>query len=90
MQLMVKIGDAELKVLLDSGSTHNFIAEETVAKAGVTLQSRTSMSVIVANGDRLASSGRCPALLLRIDDDDFNIDCRAIPLDRFNIVLDVN
>lgn len=39
MQLMVKVGDVELTALLDSVSTHYFIAKEAAAKAGVTLQS---------------------------------------------------
>lgn len=83
----MKVGNTELTALLDSGSTHNFIAEEAVTKAGVALQSRTGISVLVANSDRLTSSGRCLALPLRIGNEYFGIDCHAIPLDVFDIVL---
>lgn len=85
---MVKVGDTELTAL-DSGSTHNFIAKEATIKAGVALPSRTGMSVLVANGDRLTSSGRCPTLPLRIGNEYFDIDYHAIPLDGFDIVLNV-
>lgn len=89
MQLTVKVGNIDLVALLDSGSTHNFIAEEAAARAGVALQPRTGMNVLVANGDCLASSGRCRAMGLRIGEEYYNIDCYAIPLDSFDIVLDV-
>lgn len=89
MQLPVKVGGAELTALLDNGSTHNFIAEEVAAKVGVSLQQRTSTSVLVANEDCLTCSRRCSALELRIGDGYFNVNCHAIPLDGFDVVLGV-
>lgn len=89
MQLPVEVGGAELTALLDNSSTHNFIAEEAAAKAGVSLQPRTGMSVLVANEDCLTSSGRCSALELCIGEEYFNINCHAISLDDFDVVLGV-
>lgn len=44
---------------------------------------------MVANGDRVASGGACRAIPLRIDDLEFHVDCFALPLGGFDVVLDV-
>jgi hypothetical protein len=61
MQLRVDINDSCLLSLLDSGSTHNFIGTEVVARVGIILSEHVGLRVAVANGDCLISSGCCRA-----------------------------
>jgi len=53
MQLGIRLGDASLLALLDSGSTHNFVAAEAASRTQLRLQPEGKMQVTVANGDRV-------------------------------------
>ena len=56
MQLEVTVGRALLMALVDSGSTHNFVAEEVRDHLGWPIHvGRHGLKVAVANGDQLAS-----------------------------------
>lgn len=59
MQLQVEIGSSSLIALLDSGSTHNFIAEDVVVTYGVSMRPRSGLNVTVANRDWVTSVGLC-------------------------------
>lgn len=89
MQLRVTIGSTGFIALLDSGSTHNFISESTVSRAGLTLKPRPGLHIEVANGDHIASRGLCRGLPLVIDSGCFTVDRLTIPLGSFDIVLGI-
>lgn len=59
MQLKVHIDNKKLVALVDSGSTHNFIADEAIQRTGIRLQHRAGMSVAIVNDERLTSAGVC-------------------------------
>jgi len=59
MQIRVSVGAAVFTVLLDSGSTHNFIAEEAALRSGLPMQRRPRLTATVANGERVT----CPGVL---------------------------
>lgn len=44
-------------VLIDSGSTHNFIDSETTRRIGLTIHKEGTLEVMVAKGERVKSSG---------------------------------
>lgn len=48
-----------LYVLIDSGSTHNFLSEQTAHKLGCSLRAVSEVQVIVANGQELQCKGFC-------------------------------
>jgi hypothetical protein len=49
-----------------------------------------SASVIVANGDRVACRGQTRNVAARIGDEFFGLDCYAIPLDHYDMVLGIS
>lgn len=90
MQLQVQIAGQTVLALVDSGSTHNFIAEGTARNLGLTCAARNGLSVAVANGDRIQCAGRCHGVPLTINEEAFCIDLFAIPLDAFELILGVH
>jgi hypothetical protein len=76
-----------LVALLDSGSTHNFIATSAVPRTGLTVQPRPRLMAIVANGERITCPGVIWAAPVSVDGTDFNIDLFVMPLAGYNLVL---
>jgi len=89
MQIRVAIGPHVLTALLDSGSTHNFVSEVAAHKVGLRFDDSSGARVTVANGDRVACRGVALNVAIRVDDDHFQVDCYAIPLDCYDLVLGV-
>jgi hypothetical protein len=80
MQFFVTIYDTVLQALLDSGSTHNFVDSEAAARVRIVFSGHAGLSVAVANGDRVASTGSCTNLKIFIAGDAFTIDCYGLSL----------
>jgi len=87
MQIQVAMGAAVFTALLDSGSTHNFIAEDAALRTGLPLQRRPRLMATVANGERVS----CPCVIRRapltIDNDTFRVDLFVMPLVGYDLVL---
>jgi predicted aspartyl protease len=60
MQLAVQAGNHTIAALVDSGSTHCFVAPDTAQRLGWLPQLRPGMTVGVANGDHISCVGFCP------------------------------
>jgi hypothetical protein len=89
MQLRAVLHNVELTALMDSGSTCNFISEKTASTIGVVCGDARGAHVRVANGDRVPCLGLARDVAIRIGDEVFQIDCFAIPLDCYDVVLGV-
>jgi len=89
LRLSVRVAGVQLQALVDTGSTHTFIHEEVARRLGLLIEHRPGISVKVANGDRVTSPGVCKGTKIGIGKDTFTIDCFALPLDGFDIVLGV-
>jgi len=87
MRVHVTISRFELTAFLDLGSTTNFISKEAAQQVGLYFNDSTGANVIVANGDRVAYRGLARNVSTRIGDEFFEIDCYAIPLDCYDMVL---
>lgn len=57
MHLDIALAGEHLRALVDSGSTHCFVARATARRLGLTPTPRPGMTVGVANGERVACSG---------------------------------
>ena len=87
MQVRASLGATTLVALLDTGSTHNFIAEDAARRTGLTVQPRPRLTATVANGERVT----CPGVIRRapviIEGDTFFIDLFVMPLAGYDLVL---
>ena len=53
MRITVRIGSSDVIVLIDSGSTHNFISERLANALRIPVVPTASFTVRVANGEKL-------------------------------------
>jgi len=89
MKVYVTIGEYQLVALLDSGSTTNFINMAAAQQIGLHFHDSPGASVIVANGDRVQCQGLARDVATKIGADFFALECYAIPLDCFDMVLGI-
>lgn len=79
----------KLQVLLDIGSTHDFIDKELAHKLGCTLTSKGAMRVRVADGGKVACDTIVEGFQWKIQGINFSVDLFLMPLGGCDIVLGV-
>lgn len=89
LRLLGCIADHQVVILVDGGSTHNFIQEHLAHQLGLPTQTTTPLNVMVGNGHHLDCRHVCATLAVHIKDIVFNIDLHVLPLCGAHIVLDV-
>jgi hypothetical protein len=87
MQVRVSIRATTLVALLDTGSTHNFIAEDAARRTGLPIQPRPRLTATVANGERITCPGVLRQAPISIDNTEFNTDLFVMPLAGYDLVL---
>ena len=55
-----------ISILIDTDSTHNFLHPHLAKKAGLSVDTKDKLDVIMASGDKLPSTGRCTKIALTI------------------------
>jgi hypothetical protein len=90
MKLHIKIHGQTLVALMDTGSTHTFVKETVVPHISLLVTPRQGLTVKVTNGERVASHGVCKEADMVIGDEHFTANLYVLPLDGFDIVLDVH
>jgi hypothetical protein len=86
LNLAASIGDTNLTALIDSGSTHCFLAESTAWRIGLVPEPRPGLTVGVANGERVPATGVCKAVPITIGAETFHVDVYIILLDGCELV----
>ncbi|GAV70590.1 gag-asp_proteas domain-containing protein, partial [Cephalotus follicularis] len=74
MHVTVIIARRPLRVLIDSGSTHNFLAFSIAEKMGLRKLNNHAVNVMVANGETLHSHGQCSNVKLDIQSTSITLD----------------
>ncbi|CAM8924213.1 unnamed protein product [Rhodiola kirilowii] len=89
MRIVGQCGKRKLYILIDPGSTHNFI-DIAVAKAmGCPLEPVSPMPVAAANGNQMSSAYKCDNFSWTMQGYQFVTDVRTLPLDCCDFVLGV-
>lgn len=89
MQITGTMGTRTLHILVDSGSTHNFIDEKLVKKLNCPMTSVKAMKVTVANGNQLSCAQMCKDFSWMMQGVWFKADVLAIPLENYDMVLGI-
>lgn len=83
------IGTRQLRILVDPGSTHNFIDTKLAYKLQCSLQSVPSMKVTIANGNQLECKHKCTNFRWMMQGMWFSADVLVLPLENYDMVLGV-
>ncbi|GJV53751.1 gypsy/ty3 retroelement polyprotein [Tanacetum coccineum] len=75
-----KIGNHELHILVDYGSTHNFLHMEIARKIGCKLKNTCPLAIIVAGGRQLTNVSECKGFEWKLQGGTFVDDMITLPL----------
>ncbi|XP_074283542.1 uncharacterized protein LOC141608089 [Silene latifolia] len=89
MRVIGYVGKKPLHILVDSGSTHNFLDLSLAKKMGLDLEKITPQAVTVADGNHLACQYVCKGFSWRLQNTEFKYDALLIPLVGCDMVLGV-
>ncbi|KAF5462657.1 hypothetical protein F2P56_018645 [Juglans regia] len=89
MRVKGRVGNQKVVILIDSGSTHNFIDPSVIKKAKVPVNSDRIIKVRVANGETVMSEGSCASLRVRIQGNVFVTEAFVLVLVGCDMVLGV-
>ncbi|XP_074303743.1 uncharacterized protein LOC141638224 [Silene latifolia] len=78
-----------LQILIDSGSTHNFVDEGTATKLGCKIEEITPKAVKVADGKQILVKQICKGFSWKLQNTTFTSDLMVLPLGCCDIVLGV-
>ena len=83
------IADHQVLILVDGGSTHNFIQDSMITGFGLIPRPTTPLKVMVGNGQFLRCQQVCQAVPLTIQNIVFIVDLHVLPLCGAHVVLGV-
>ncbi|KAL6311349.1 hypothetical protein AAG906_025635 [Vitis piasezkii] len=89
MRVTAKIGTHDIVVLIDSGSTHNFISDKVAALLHLLVVPTTPFHVRVANDQPLKCQGRFDNIHILLQGIPFSITFYSLPLTSLDLVLGV-
>ena len=89
MRVTVFVKNKPLHILVDSGSTHNFLDVEVAKKLGCKLEKVGPMRVDVVNGSSLACVAACKGLTWTLQGTKFITDVLLLPLGNCDMVLGI-
>jgi len=89
MRILGYVNGCAVVILIDTGSTHNFMDPSIQQRAHLHLQSTTGLLVRVANGDSLCSTGKCVDITFHIQGNTYHTDFYVLTLGGCDIVLGV-
>lgn len=78
-----------LHILIDTGSTHNFLDTKAAKRVGCEMISTSTLQVSVANGQKLLSTHECPQFIWNIHVHKFVFDAMILPLGGCDVVLSI-
>lgn len=81
------MGTMRLQILIDSGSTHNFIDENLATKFGYHMVDIAVVRVGVVNSDKLECVRMCSKFQWIMQGTWFTVDILVIPLYNYDMVL---
>ncbi|GAV67064.1 RVP_2 domain-containing protein [Cephalotus follicularis] len=88
MQVVAIVGRKHLQVLIDSGSTHNFLTDDIVLKLGLPLVDIPMVNMKIANGEQLHCSKMYKDFQWKVQGYLIETDVFIIHLENYDLILD--
>ena len=89
MRLRGKVKNLTVVILVDSGSTHNFVDQKLTKRVGFPTQTVTGLSVSIANGEKMWVQELCAGVQWKVGTVTQDTDCFVLPLNGCDMVLGV-
>ena len=87
MRVWSRINHQDVLILIDNGSTHNFLDVSSWSSLKLPLSTQESFTVKVANGEVLRTQGACHEVNLKIQGQDLQVDLNVLSLGDCDVVL---
>lgn len=81
-----RVNNQILQILIDSGSTHNFVDFAIAEKLGCVTESISPVRVMVANGNKMICNRTCKGFEWWMQRQLFQADVFLIPLENYHMV----
>jgi len=89
MKVMGTFMKHPLHILMDLGSTHNFLDLTTNKRLGCDMRSTVPLQISVVNGNKLISSSMCQDFQRFINGKEFHTDVMVVPLGSCEMILGI-
>ncbi|KAL5844476.1 hypothetical protein ACOSQ3_010530 [Xanthoceras sorbifolium] len=89
MRVIGKLGNKDITILIDGGSTHNFLDQSVVTRFGLPVERNQTFQVMVVNRERINCAGRCKGVALLIQGHAIQVDFFVLPVAACQAVLGV-
>ena len=89
MRIKGNIKKKRIIILIDSGSTYNFLDVLVAKRTVCEVQQDKPLMVAVANGSKIASAATCKQLVWSMQGREFRADMRLIPFGGCDMVLGI-
>lgn len=76
-----------MKVLVDGGSTHNFIPKHVAVHLSLAIPTSLNFHVMIESGDTMSCVGMCSEVPLLLDGHQFVVDLFVLPICGADVVL---
>ena len=76
-------------MLIDSGSTHNFLKPPLAERLGLSVQAITPFRVYIGNGDFLTCRFLCPKVPINMQGHEFLLDFFLLPIEGPDVVFGI-
>ncbi|XP_020587083.1 uncharacterized protein LOC110029232 [Phalaenopsis equestris] len=88
MRFFGKIGDFGVTILVDSGSTYNFMNSKLATKMRIYPAKKEEFSVQVADGNKMKSEGLCEKLPILVQKVQFHVEFYLLPVEGCDAVFE--
>ncbi|KAH9649104.1 retrotrans gag domain-containing protein [Citrus sinensis] len=89
LNVLGEINEHQFHVLIDSGSTYNFIKPQLAERVGLSIQSTSAFRVYIGNGDFLVCRFHCLEVPIVIQGHEFCLDFFVLPIEGPEVVLGI-
>ncbi|KAD3336501.1 hypothetical protein E3N88_32020 [Mikania micrantha] len=89
MRIKGSIGTKPLQILIDSGSTHNFLNLDLAIKMKCPIKSVAALNITIADGNKMACNHLCEGFKWIMQGNWFVTDVMLVPLTNYDLVLGV-
>jgi hypothetical protein len=87
MKVAGQIYSLSTTMLLDSGSSHNFVSESLATLSGLRPSQSQKVRVTMASGEKLTSKGKCSRIPIKLGSFLTQVDFYILPLEGYDMVL---